>query len=640
MRRRASRETLVGVLGALGVPLEDASDAGEALRSRTDELRRRALEPVLVAWDGDASEIARGRRGRIELEDGDAVEVASAAGPVRLPPGYHRLETPDGEALVVAAPRRAPVPTGRSWGVFLPLYALRTGRDQGVGDLTDLERLLTWTAERGGSLVATLPLVATFTGFGREPFEPSPYAPASRLWWSEAYVDPARAPEWERSREARELVASPGFAEELARLRRDDLVEWRGVARAKRRVLELLAAAMSDRRRDDLDRFADEHRGVRDYARFRAATEERGPWSGWASTGDLPDLPAAHYHLYVQLLAHEQLRRLSEQAGGAGAGLYFDLPLGVHPASYDVWRFRDAFAEGASGGAPPDAFFSRGQSWGFPPLHPERIRTDGYRYPIACLRHLLRHADVLRIDHVMGLHRLWWVPDGMEAADGAYVRHRPEEWYAILSLEAHRAGAAIVGEDLGTVPPRVRAAMRRHGVLRSHVWQFAVSDDPVKPIAPPPELSLATLNTHDLPPFAAFWEATDVGFREELGLVAGEAAEAERAERARMRRAVTSFLLREGRLGAARPGSHKEVDARTALDLSLEDLAASDARVVIVNLEDCWGETRPQNVPGTHGGQHPNWRRKARHPFEAFCEMDGVTGRLEEVDRLRRGPER
>jgi 4-alpha-glucanotransferase len=541
-----------------------------------------------------------------------------------LPWGYHRLtlglSAGVWETLVIIAPRHAYVPTletgGRSWGVFLPLYALHSGRSWGAGDLGDLEALLRWVQGMGGGLVGTLPLLAAFLD---EPFDPSPYAPVSRLFWNEFYLDAARIPELEGCPAARELLDSPGFREEIALLRAAPLVDYRRGMALKRRFLEHLARyffAKESWRRTALLRWAAAHPAARDYARFRAAVErQRTGWSTWPDRmrdgvlqpGDY-DPEAERYHLYTQWLIHEQFEVLSAQARRHGPGLYLDLPLGVHRDGYDTWRERAAFALGVSGGAPPDPFFDQGQDWRFPPLHPERLREQGYRYYIACLRHHLRHAGSLRIDHVMGLHRFFWVPAGMAARDGVYVRYRAAEFYAILALESHRYRTLIIGEDLGTVPGYVRRAMARHKVHRMYILPFEYTTGSRRALRPVPADALASLNTHDMPPFAAFWSGKDVVDRLTLRL----------------------FLHCQG---------WPEVppdDAGTVLRACLANLAASRARVVLVNLEDLWLETKPQNVPGT-GAKRPNWQRKARYAFEEFIQLPEVLETLREINALRRG---
>jgi 4-alpha-glucanotransferase len=297
----------------------------------------------------------------------------------------------------------------------------------------------------------------------------------------------------------------------------------------------------------------------------------------------------------------------------------------VHPAGYDVWRDREAFLARARTGAPPDLFNPRGQDWGTPPLHPEGIRTGGYAYQIACIRHLMAHSGVLRIDHIMGLHRIWVLPPGHDARDGVYVRYRGEENYAILCLESLRARAMVLGEDLGTVPGYVRAAMGAHRVHRSYVAMFEVTPDG---LAPPPPDAFASVNTHDMAPFASFWSDRDIEERRGFGLLTEEQARNEAAERDELRRRLVAALVAGGFLGSARASEEEILDAWLAF------LARSDARGVIVSLEDLWGEAASQNIPGTVD-QHPNWRRRTALSLEEIASSPEVAGRLQAVGAFR-----
>ena len=608
VRREASDDALLLVLRTLGV---DVESMGDVSRVAEDDPRP---EPVVVAWGGVLE-----ADGKVELEDGGE---ASPGEP--LPFGYHRLHTRDGESLVISAPERCyQGDPGRSWGVFLPLYALRTARDWGCGDLTDLTALLEWTQGLGGGVVGTLPMLASFLD---DPFDPSPYSPVSRMFWNELYVDVERAPELQRSEEARKLLRSKRFRDDIASARRKRHVDYRLVASLKRRVLAHLAEVARLPR--------DRH--VEGYARFRAAVERLGPeWREWPAKqrdgalapGDV-DPDVVRYHSYVQRLAEQQFAQLDRRSHG-GDALFLDLPLGVHADGYDTWRHREVFASGVTGGAPPDPFFSGGQDWGFPPLNPRALRQTRHAYPIACLRHLMRHASILRIDHVMWMHRMYWVPEGLGPKEGVYVTYPHEELYAILSLESHRARTVIVGEDLGTVPKEVRRVMKRRGIRRSYVLQYELRPEWRTAVGRVPELAQASLNTHDMTPFAGMWEGGDIDDRIDLGLLDRKGAAGERRERGALRRSLIEFLRRDGLLGA------RETGGPAVMAAAQRYLARSEARTVVVNLEDLWGETRPQNVPGTTT-ERPNWVRKAGHPFERFREMPAVVGTLREVDRLRK----
>lgn len=679
---RASRTSLLAALKAIGCPIDGPEDLAEALRLRTREIWQRPLEPVLVAWSGRPNPVRlrlplwvmdAQRRWSLALENGDELDVTESfnqrargviaaeqvdgsmfvemefAPILPVPAGYHRLHLEFGgsaaSSLLISAPSNGAASDHKPcWGVFLPLYALRSQRSWGLGDLTDLGDLLEWAAGLGGGIVATLPILSAFLS---QPFEPSPYSPASRLFWNELYLDVAKVPEQERCSEARAILRSQRLRKEIEALKAAPLIDYRSAMAVKRRVLKRLAEAFyaePSRWLDGFSAFASDP-AVEDYARFRANGERRGTswrlWPGRERDGVLPKegghREAFRYHTYVQWLMAGQMEELGRRAAEARTRLYFDLPLGVNPDSYDVWREQAAFALDAAAGAPPDPFFTGGQDWGFHPLHPERIRQQGYRYVIACLRHLLRHAGVLRIDHVMSLHRLYWVPRGLDAAHGVYVRYRPEEFYAILALESGRGDAVIVGEDLGTVPGSVRRAMKRHGIYRSYVLEMELKADPRRAINPAPRSSLASLNTHDLPPFAGFWKDADLAYRMEQGWLDEAGARQERAMRRRLRDALVRYLRSEGWLAHDR-GGNDGAEVGEVLEACLSHLAAREARLLLVNLEDLWLEERPQNVPGTTN-EYPNWRRPARYPFERFRRMRRVTGTLKRIDDLRKRDE-
>lgn len=675
-RRTPPPETLVAVLRCLGEPLEAVRDAPEALRRAERSAWDRVCPPVCVSWDGSPASLSlrvprregNGRaRVRLVLESGETREAAfdlsripaSAAGsgsegacvekrvplPWKLPPGYHRLRVEvagklRGEATLVSAPSRAWAPPGeerRGWGVFLPLYALHSRRSPNGGDLTDLRDLMDWVERLGGRSVGTLPLLSFCSP---DPFEPSPYAPCSRLAWNELYLDPEAAPGFAGCRKAREILSSAAYREETETLRRSPLVDYRRALERKRPVLEALARRFfrGDGGSDGgFRRFLSESPWMEDYAAFRASWDRRGaPWPAWVGPsrdgllrpGDFDDA-GKRYHLFAQWALRLQLRGLS--AGGRKL-LYLDLPLGASYDGYDVWRRRALFALDASAGAPPDDFFTRGQNWGFPPLQPERSREEGHAYFRECIAAQARHAGTLRIDHVMGLHRFFWIPKGAGPAEGTYVRYPAEELYAVVCLESNRHQARIVGEDLGTVPPYVRPAMSRHGILRMAVAQFGLSSERCEPIGRVPKESVACMNTHDMPPFAAFWKGRDIDDRLSLGLLdPGEAAR-EKAARKRIVKALAACL----EIGKSGPAPRGSASAGEALRGCLARLAAGPADTLIVNLEDLWLETAPQNTPGTWK-ERPNWKRKCRYAMEEFRAMPRVARVLEEVRRLRRG---
>ena len=677
VRRRASPESVHSLLQALGAPLPTLRpcDLAAATAARLRAVWMRPVEPVLVAWSGRRAgfvlrlpETARGilARCRLRLEDGrtrswtvrsgrgaPAVESGTVDGtryvarrgllPAGLPDGYHELHVEIGDrtwsALVVAAPVRAYDAGERSWGAFLPLHALHSDRSWGVGDFGDLDALATWVGARGGRTVGLLPALAAF--LGECPFEPSPYLPVSRLFWNELHVDPRRLPEFDRCGPARRVVDSPAFRRRVDALRAESLVDYREAMAVRRQVIELLARSIDerpDRRRDELRAWVEQRPVAQEYAAFRAICERlQRPWPAWPAAlpaeeihVEAADRDAIRYHLYAQWAAARQIAELAKDAGARGVGLYLDVPVGVHPDAFDVWRHPALFARGAALGAPPDPLFADGQDWSAPAPHPEAARQDRYAYFRAGLAHQMTHATAVRLDHVMGLHRLFWIPRGGEAADGAYVRYPADELYAIVCLESHRHRTRVVGENLGTVPRYVNAALSRHGLAQLPVAQFGIAPGAADPLARVPRRAFACVNTHDTPTFAGFLAGRDIDGRVERGVLdVGRAGQEHRRRREEV--AALRHALGRGSHG----GLHEEAADLDLLCACVERLARSQAGMVIVNLEDLWLEPHPQNVPGTGPREYPNWRRKAGHSLETLTKLPEVVEALRRIARAR-----
>ena len=669
-RQPAAPDALLAVLQALGCPVANPEDAPNAYREYQQTIWNRVLEPVTVTWNGQPPAVtvrlphslAETRlEWHLQLGDGgvwrgdwsgDTGEIRETteidgAGYIRrrlilpgeIPLGYHRLtlDLPGMavESLIISTPAAVYSPaTPRRWGVFLPLYALHSANSWGGGDLADLGRLMEWLAEWDGGLLATLPLLPVFTDTEGEV---SPYLPVSRRLWNEFYVDINTIPELAECPTALKIMDLADFQKEADSLRHLPLVDYQRQMALQRRVLEELSKSFFSR---DAARFAAGNPLAEDYARFRAARERLGSsWRGWpaaARSGSLReddyDEATRRYHLYVQYLMHRQLTALGDRARDLDLSLCLDLPAGVHPDGYDVWREGDLFLSDITVGAPPDTVFPQGQNWTFPPLHPERLREHGYRYFIESLRHHLRPAGVLRIDHVMGLHRLFCIPHGQEPSRGVYLRYRADELYAILALESHRSRTAIVGEDLGIVPGYVRPAMRKYGLNRMYILHYELAGGGPE-LAAVPSRVLAALNTHDMPPFAGFWQGKDITERQQLGILDDAGAATERKDLIKTQKALLSFLKQTDWL--AEPTD----DISAIIRACLAFLAASRAGMVLVNLEDLWLETRPQNIPSS-SSRYPSWRRKARYPFEEFCTMPPVVGTLQIVNELRRAGKR
>ena len=644
-------EPLRAILDSLGVPTHNLEALRRARQERARVRARELIPPVVIVWDGRDLDVPLNQTdsgavaARLELEDGTTrhVDLVDERRTARLqgalPLGYHRLwvSTARGEehqARLIAAPRRAfdPKTTPRpGWGVFAPLYALHRQDGWGSGDFTDLRALVDWTSSLGGRAVGTLPLFACFHD---EPFDPSPYSPISRRFWNEFFVDPRSCEEWQAAPEARRLVDDESFQRSLKSLRDSEWVDYRRSMGLKRSVLRELAAACArlPARREALHRRVAESPQLLEYARFRARVDETGcRWRGWAPSErggrlDGPDArpasdEAIHYHLYVQWLAQTQLEAVAAHAATLDAGLYLDLPLGAHPDGYDVWREQSSFVLDASVGAPPDRLFRAGQDWGFPPLHPDEARRQGHRYWIECVRKQLQIGTLARIDHVMGLHRLYWIPSGGDKRDGVYMRYPAEEHYAILTLESHRNQCRLVGENLGIVPGYVNAALSRHRIRKTFVLQYELRQGD-EPIAAPPRRAVVALNTHDTPTFAGFWQGTDIEAYHRLGLFDDDEVRRQRVARELLISALANYL----QVLEPSPGSG---ECDRLVDSALEWLSRSRAGLVLVTLEDLWCESRPQNIPGSMAPVK-NWQRKLRH------SLDALSSEPEYAKRLRR----
>lgn len=679
-----SEEALLRVLQALGAPLSSPEESGDAIRARRVDLWQRRLPPVTVAWQDNSrntnatvigevrlasGNVPKKLPAQLKLESGESriwsvpaehlttrrtatvegTEFVACRFQVRdVPLGYHDLTIEiDGDphtTRLIVAPVRAYegwlTEQARPWGVFVPMYCYHRERSWGAADFTDLGHLMDWVAKQGGSMVATLPLMPTFAEVTEDP---SPYSPASRLFWNEFYLDVARLPELELSPTAPARLKSPELAEALTALRGERLLDHAHWMSLKRELIGEAARVLfedsSTERRARFEAYLAERPDLVEYAQFRALGEEHGlNWRAWPEplasgkiTPGTYDESAYRYHAYAQWQAAEQLERLIEHAAGNGMTWYLDLPLGVNGDSYDVWRYRDVFALDAAGGAPPDIFFTRGQNWGFPPIHPHRSAETGHAYFARTIRRQLEYAGLLRLDHFMQVHRLYWVPHGLEATNGAYVRYPAEELYAILTLESHRYSSGIVGENLGTVPPAVEASLERHAIHGMYVVQYELGPEPGSEPRMPEKDEVASINSHDMPPLASFWQATDVDNRFDLGLLTAEQGEEERVGREQLRQNLTNFLRQHDLLDSV----GEDATLPEVLKAVLGFLAGSDASVVLVNLEDLWLETEPQNTPGTWK-ERPNWRLRAKYTAEEWEQMAELVEILQFVNRKRR----
>ena len=532
--QRASREAVEAMHAVIGTP--------------PDDLEQRA---AIVTRPGRAVE-----PGTVRCEDGSSVEVDGTLA-ADFPLGYHRLLTRDGrERALIVSPGRCHQPgVERAWGWAVQLYATRSAESQGIGDLTDLRTIRQWAQGLGAEFLMINPLHAVAPTL---PQEPSPYLPATRRWRNPVYLRVDGLP--------------PGPD--------GDLIDRDAVWQTKRAAL---AAEFATARDEDFETWrAEQGESLHAYATWAAIAEEHGPdWHEWPS--QLHDPTSAEVHAYArahaeQVAFHAWLQWCMDRQLRAASGdltIVQDLPIGVDGGGADAWAWQDVLASGVSVGAPPDRLNASGQNWGSPPMVPWRLRMTGYDAFVQSVRATIAGAGGLRIDHVMGLFRLWWVPQGGSPLDGVYVRYPSEDLLDIVALESSRARAIVVGEDLGTVEPGVREALAEHGVLTYKVLWFEKDPPAEWPID-----SMATVTTHDLPTVAGAWSGADIKAQHEAGL-----GDVDVLEKAR------------DQLMAQIPGSYDfAVDVVLA---AYRRLAQAPSRLLCATLEDAVAEERRPNMPGT-----------------------------------------
>ncbi len=567
----------------------DAGGETRSIRPETIELLRERIgtppsdrpEPPVVARPGDP---VPGGRSSLVLENGETREVQDAF-PADLPFGYHAMIGSAGRSRrLIFGPGRAHLPDRRMWGWAVQVYSLRSERSWGMGDLDDLHRLTKWSrTELDAGFVLVNPLSAAAPTF---PQQPSPYYPASRRFRNPIYLAVEKVPgatgvpEVEKAAQAgRALNSSP-------EIDRDEV--WRLKLQALEYIWEI-------RRREpgpDLETWVRAAgRPLQDFATWCVLSEEFGPgWRSWPEALRSPDDPqvaifaAGHadriqFYRWLQWLMERQVEN-----AGHGVALIQDLPIGVDPGGFDAWTWQDLLAQDVSVGAPPDEFNTRGQDWGLPPFIPWRLQDVAYEPFIETVRASMSAGGGLRLDHVMGLFRLWWVPNGSSPTDGAYVRYPSDDLLDIVALESWRAGALVVGEDLGTVEPGVREAMAERNILSYRLLWFE-ENDPTEW----PEGAMAAVTTHDLPTVAGLWSGSDLDEQHRLGLTPNEEGTLE------IRRRL-----------AAGAGLADGASVEDAVAGAYGLLARAPSRLLTVALDDVVGAVDRPNIPGADGDR-PNW---------------------------------
>ncbi|SPT52710.1 4-alpha-glucanotransferase [Actinomyces bovis] len=645
-----SRQTLEAVLGALGIAATTEEEIAASLTDADLAPWRQALPACIVTRRGKAETVrvhvpdGADVSVHVELEEGgerwlkqtddwtrarvvDGVLTGRAAFdlPTDLPLGWHTLvaeiRAKGAEpARTVTAPLaitpdhlELPQALGeRGWGVMAQLYSVRSRASWGIGDADDLTELAGFLGDEGADFLLINPLHAAEPA---GPMTASPYLPVTRRFVNPIYIRPENILEVARLSGPRRSLVQWAQQEVRDRNLETTPIDRDEVWKAKREALEVIfSAGRSRARQRDFERFrAEQGDGLERFALWCALTEKYGDMATWPA--NLKDASSAHvanearsladrieFYAWMQWVIDEQLERAQQQALAAGMalGIMDDLAVGVHPRGADVWSMPDAFAAGIHVGAPPDMYNQLGQNWSQPPWSPKYLAESAFRPLREMVRTVLRHAGALRVDHVIGLFRLWWIPEGMGADQGAYVRYDHEAMVGVLLLEAHRAGAVVIGEDLGTVEPWAREYLTARGVLGTSVLWFEKQGDgwPLQPEAYR-RLALSTVNTHDLPPTAGYLADEHVELRQRLGLLT-DPVEQVRAE-ARVERDRMIARLREHGLLGEEPTEREIVEALHRY------VVRTPSALIGVSLVDGVGERRTQNQPGTDK-EYPNWR--------------------------------
>ncbi|MGA2068188.1 MAG: 4-alpha-glucanotransferase [Thermoguttaceae bacterium] len=521
-------------------------------------------------------------RGQLVLEDGTTLEIHDAL-PPDLPLGYHDFcfDGPANKMRLIVAPRQCVLPGGDCWGWAAQLYAARSRRSWGIGDLADLRRLAEWSAGLGAGLLLVNPLAAVAPTL---PQAASPYYPTSRRFRNPLYVAVEEVPGAQRLGEELERLAAAGRA-----LAADRRLDRDRVFRLKDEALRAIWAGAAP----DLEFQAFRRQQgpeLRQFAVYCLLAGKFGEdWRRWPVQYRRPDDAAVRqvaqehsaevaYHEWLQWLLDRQLARAAQ-----ALPIIQDLPIGIDPGGADAWAWQNLLAGGISVGAPPDAFNADGQNWALPPFVPARLRAAAYEPFIQTIRAVLRHAGGLRVDHVMGLFRLWWIPDGYPASQGVYVRYPADDLLAILALESHRAGALVIGEDLGTVEPGVRERLAQRQVLSVRLLWFEE-----RPPAEYPPLSMAAVTTHDLPTIAGLWNGADAAAQKEIGLPPN-------TEMPKLRERLAATL-----------GVEPTTPVEEVIERAYRVLGQGRSILVTATLEDAQAVRERPNMPGTIH-QWPNW---------------------------------
>jgi 4-alpha-glucanotransferase len=695
---KASDDTKRTILGAIGIAAEDDAASEASMRHMEEISWRRPLPPVQVVRTGEQPQVPLSleaafattevccevreeggtehrfvfRAAELPLTefrdvDGERIERRQLRLPFELPMGYHDLALLNRDVRpmrLIVVPRTCFVPEPlvrgeKQWGIAAHLYSVRSRSDWGIGDFNALGQLVDVASEAGASAVGVNPLHALFLD---DPERASPYSPSSRLFLNTLYIDVESVDDFAPCAAARQMVETQRT--EIDHLRAEPLVDYARVAAAKQTVLKEVFACYRNRTQvgsdgeyddEDFRQFREVHGAdrLRRFAIFEALSEHFGgtTWQEWPEpfrdphSREVVEFAEANHERiafseYLQWQADRQLGAVNRRAAelGLSVGIYRDLAVGVDPAGADAWGEQDVVVTKIHVGAPPDPFNMLGQDWGLPPLNPVTLRDKAYEPFTAMLRANMRHAGALRIDHVMALFHLYWIPADAPAKDGVYVAYPFEDLLGILALESQRNHCMIIGEDLGTVPEGFRERMSLANVLSYRVLYFEKDGDRFKRPHEYPNLALACVTTHDLATLAGFWKGSDIELRRDLKLYPSLAAEqGEWQGRINDRKILLTALAEENLL----PGEVDEEKAARAISPELVGavhryLALSPAMLLMVQIDEMTEEEKQINLPGTVN-EYPNWRRRVSLPVEDLTSAP-VTLALERALRERSAP--
>lgn len=682
---KVSDETIRHLLTSLGY---DTTNDETLLKSAEKKHKKEVLDPVLVVRDGEPVEVTlnlgvSARESefswRLDTEQGEVLEGYLQSQIVRderreggplvfaLPSdiawGYHKLtvmrkrrKAPYEMTLIVTPQacykQEAMELRKKMWGPSVQLYTLRTQHNWGIGDFGDLKQLVADIASRGGDFVGLNPIHSLFPA---NPEGASPYSPSSRRWLNILYIDVSSVPEFALSIEAQQKVGSAEFQQRLQKARESHWVNYTEVAELKLSVLPLLFSEFKKRHLDNNTERAElflafveqggeslVHQAAFDALHTKLHADDANVW-GWpvfpeeyrqfessaVQTFITQHQDQVHLYMYLQWIADIQIKEaqaLAEEKG-MSVGLYRDLAVGVADSGSETWADEGNLVMDCSIGAPPDVLGPLGQNWGLPPLNPQVLQATSYDAYIKLLRANMKHCGALRIDHVLGLLRLWWIPKGENATQGAYIYYPVEDMLAILALESHRHQCSVIGEDLGTVPDEIVDILRDAGVHSYKVFFFETSEGDGGYISPAhyAEQSMSALCTHDMPTLRGFWHCDDLKMGEELGLYPDqEQLEGLFADRLASKQGILDSVAWHGYLpeGVGRDAQFVPMDAYLAEALQLH-VAAGSSALLSVQLEDWLEMDKPVNIPGTVD-EYPNWRRKLSMNLDEIFAHEGV----------------